>query len=93
MFLVPWLVLGGTVLFVLEPWLSRRSGGTHQDRGLATALWPDLATVRFFLRRGLTIPAIFLLSIAISFFSVSVAIFSWLVMLAVDAFVIHRRFR
>ena len=53
----------------------------------------DPATVRFFLRRGLTIPAIFLLSIAISFISVSVAIFSWLVMLTVDAFVIHRRFR
>ena len=53
----------------------------------------DPATVRFFLRRGLTIPAIFLLSIVISFLSVSVAIFSWLIMLAVDAFVIHRRFR
>jgi uncharacterized membrane protein len=53
----------------------------------------DPATVRFFLRRGLTIPAIFLLSIAISFFSVTVAICSWLVMLAVDAVVIHRRFR
>ena len=25
-FLVPWLVLGGTVLFALEPWLSRFSG-------------------------------------------------------------------
>jgi uncharacterized membrane protein len=53
----------------------------------------DPATVRFFLRRGLTIPAIFLLSIAVSFFSVSVAICTWLVMLAVDAVVIHRRFR
>ena len=47
MFLVPWLVLGGTVLFVLEPWLSRRSGGVHQDRGLATALWPLAAVVVF----------------------------------------------
>jgi hypothetical protein len=36
------------------------------------------------------IPAIFLFPIAISFLSVSVAICSWLVMLAV---VIHRRFR
>ena len=53
----------------------------------------DPATVRFFLRRGLMIPAIFLFSIAISFLSVSVAICSWLVMLAVDAVVIHRRFR
>ena len=53
----------------------------------------DPATVRFFLKRGLTIPAIFLLSIAISFFSVSVAICSWLVMLVVDTVVIRRRFR
>jgi uncharacterized membrane protein len=53
----------------------------------------DPATVRFFLRRGLAIPAIFLLSIAISFFSVGVAIWTWLIMLAVDALVIHRRFR
>ena len=53
----------------------------------------DPATVRFFLIRGLTIPAIFLLSIVISFFSVSVAIWTWFVMLAVDTVVIHRRFR
>jgi uncharacterized membrane protein len=53
----------------------------------------DPATVRFFLIRGLTIPAIFLLSIVISFFSVSLAISTWLVMLAVDTLVIHRRFR
>jgi uncharacterized membrane protein YfcA len=46
-FLVPWLVFGGTVLFVLEPRLSRRSGGAHQDRGLATALWPLAAAVVF----------------------------------------------
>ena len=46
-FLVPWLVFGGTVLFVLEPWLSRRSGGAHTDRGLATALWPLAAVVVF----------------------------------------------
>jgi uncharacterized protein len=45
--LVPWLVLGGTILFVLEPWLSRRSGDTHEDRGLATALWPLAAVVVF----------------------------------------------
>ncbi len=47
--------------------------------------------VRFFLIRGLTIPAIFLLSIGISFFSVSAAILSWLVMLAVDAIIVRRR--
>jgi uncharacterized membrane protein len=53
----------------------------------------DPATVRFFLIRGLTIPVIFLLSIVISFFSVSVAIWTWFVMLAVDTVVTHRRFR
>jgi TMEM175 potassium channel family protein len=51
----------------------------------------DPRTVRFFLIRGLTIPAIFLLSIGISFFSVSAAIWSWLVMLAVDAVIVRRR--
>ena len=53
----------------------------------------DPATVRYFLIRGLAIPAIFLLSIAISFFSVSVAILTWFVMLVVDAVVMRRKFR
>ncbi|HYZ03842.1 MAG TPA: sulfite exporter TauE/SafE family protein [Rubrobacter sp.] len=47
LFLVPWLVLGGTVLFVLEPRLSRRGGGAHQDRVLTTALWTLAAAVVF----------------------------------------------
>src|SRR5215210_224312 len=48
MFLVPWLVLGGTVLFVLEPRLSPRSdGAAHGNRGLATALWPLAAAIVF----------------------------------------------
>jgi uncharacterized protein len=47
LFLVPWLVLAGTVLFVLEPRLSRRGGGAHQDRVLTTALWPLAAAVVF----------------------------------------------
>jgi uncharacterized membrane protein YfcA len=47
LFLVPWLVFGGTVLFVLEPRLSRSGGSAHQDRGLATALWPLAAAVVF----------------------------------------------
>jgi uncharacterized membrane protein len=53
----------------------------------------DPATVRFFLIRGLTLPAIFLASILISFLSVSLAIWSWLFMLVADAVVVHRRFR
>jgi uncharacterized protein len=47
LFLVPWLVFGGTVLFVLEPRRSRHCGSAHQDRGLATALWPLAAAVVF----------------------------------------------
>jgi len=53
----------------------------------------DPATVRFFLIRGLALPAIFLISIVISFLSVSLAIWSWLFMLVADAVVVHRRFR
>lgn len=48
---------------------------------------PDPATVRFFLIRGLTIPAIFLLSIFISFISVGAAIWTWFAMIASDAVV------
>jgi uncharacterized protein len=40
-FLVPWLVLVGTVLFVLEPTLGHRPhDGTPPHRGFVTALWP-----------------------------------------------------
>ena len=52
----------------------------------------DPATVHFFLIRGLTITSIFLLSIVISFFSVSAIIWTWFVMMGIDAIVIHRRF-
>ena len=53
----------------------------------------DPATVRFFLIRGLTIPAIFLLSIGVSFFSVQAAIWSWVVLILVDAVILRRRLR
>jgi len=46
LFLVPWLVFGGTVLFVVEPRLSRR-GGAQANRGLAAALWPLAVAVVF----------------------------------------------
>ncbi|MFL6057734.1 MAG: sulfite exporter TauE/SafE family protein [Rubrobacteraceae bacterium] len=46
-FLVPWLVLGGTVLFVLEPRLSRRSGVAPGNRGLTKAMWPLATAVVF----------------------------------------------
>ncbi len=62
---------------------------TMDDRLLGEA--QDPRTVRFFLIRGLTIPAIFLLSIGISFFSVNAAIWSWFVMLAIDTIIVRRR--
>ena len=40
-FMVPWLVLVGTVLFVLEPTLARRrDDGAHRHSGSAPTLWP-----------------------------------------------------
>ena len=40
-FLVPWLVLGGTVLFVLEPTLASRHGGGFLRQGeSAPGFWP-----------------------------------------------------
>ena len=74
----------GRLLLTAIHWYS-----TRDDRLLGEA--QDPRTVRFFLIRGLTIPAIFLLSIGISFFSVSAAVWSWLVMLAVDAVTARRR--
>ena len=76
----------GRLLLTAIHWYS-----TRDDRLLDGP--QDPATVRFFLIRGLTIPAIFLLSIGISFLSVGVAIWTWLIMLVVDAAVIRRRFR
>ena len=62
---------------------------TRNDRLLAEP--QDPATVRFFLVRGVTIPAIFLLSIAVSFFSVGAAVGTWFIMIAIDAIVVRRR--
>ena len=51
----------------------------------------DPARVRFLLIRGLTIPAIYLLSIGISFFSVQAATWSWVILIVVDAVIFRRR--
>jgi len=51
----------------------------------------DPAVMRFYLIRGLTIAAIFLLSIVISFFSASLAIVMWCALLLADAIVLYRR--
>ena len=48
-------------------------------------------TVRFLLIRGLTIPAIFLLSIVISFFSVQAATWSWVILIGGDSVILRRR--
>lgn len=61
---------------------------TSGNRFVAAA---DPTTVRFFVVRGLTIPLIFLLSIAVSFLDVGAAVGSWLLLMAVDAVVLHRR--
>ena len=45
----------------------------------------DPATVRFLLIRGLTIPAIYLLSIVISFFSVQAATWLRVILIVVDS--------
>ena len=74
----------GRLLLTALHWYSTRDGRLLDEP-------QDPATVRFFLIRGLTIPAIFLLSIGVSFFSVSAAIWTWLIMLAVDAVILRRR--
>jgi uncharacterized membrane protein len=74
----------GRLLLTALYWYS-----TRNERLLAEP--QDPATVRFFLARGITIPAIFLLSIGISFFSVGAAIWTWFIMIAIDAIVVRRR--
>jgi uncharacterized membrane protein YfcA len=46
-FLVPWLILGGTALFALEPRLSRRSSGSTSSRSLPKRLTPLALVVTF----------------------------------------------
>jgi TMEM175 potassium channel family protein len=74
----------GRLLLTAIHWYSTRDGRLLEEA-------QDPRIVRFFLIRGLTIPAIFLLSIGISFFSVSAAIWTWFIMLAVDAIILRRR--
>jgi uncharacterized membrane protein len=77
------LAMGRLLLTVIH-WYSTRNARLLDEA-------QDLGELRFFLVRGLTIPLIFLLSIVISFFSVSAAIWSWVVMIAVDAVILRRR--
>jgi uncharacterized membrane protein len=74
----------GRLLLTAIHWYSTRNDSLLSEG-------QDPRTVRFFLIRGLTIPVIFLLSIGVSFFSVSAAIWSWVVMLVVDTVILRRR--
>jgi uncharacterized membrane protein len=74
----------GRLLLTAIHWYSTRDdrlGGEPQNPG----------EVRFYLIRGLAMPVIFLLSIGVSFFSVGAAIWSWVVMIVVDAVVLRKR--
>ena len=79
------LATGRLVLTAIYWYATARSQLAYGDE--------DPQTVRFFLIRGLTIPVIFLLSIGVSFFSVSAAIWSWVVLIVVDAVILRRRHR
>jgi TMEM175 potassium channel family protein len=73
----------GRLLLTAIHWYSTRNDSLLSEG-------PDPRTVRFFLIRGLTIPAIFLISIGISFISVNAAIWTWLIMLVADAIILRR---
>jgi uncharacterized membrane protein len=77
------LAIGRLLLTALH-WYSTRNNRLLDEN-------QDPATVRFFLIRGLTIPAIFLLSIVISFLSVNAAIWMWFIMIAIDAIILRTR--
>jgi uncharacterized membrane protein len=74
----------GRLLLTAINWYS-----TRNDRLLDEA--QDSATMRFLLIRGLTIPAIYLLTIVISFLSVQAAIWSWVILIVVDSVILRRR--
>jgi uncharacterized membrane protein len=74
----------GRLLLTAIHWYS-----TRDDRLVGEPQNPG--EVRLYLIRGLAMPVIFLLSIGVSFFSVGAAIWSWVVMIVVDAVVLRRR--
>jgi uncharacterized membrane protein len=74
----------GRLLLTAIHWYSTKNGRLVDEP-------QDPATVRFFLIRGLTIPAIFLVSIGLSYLSVQAAIWSWVALIVVDAAILHRR--
>jgi uncharacterized membrane protein len=79
------LAAGRLMLTAIYWYATVQSGLMYRDE--------DPQTVRFFLLRGLTIPVIFLISIGVSFFSVSATIWSWVVLIVIDAAILRRRHR
>ena len=75
-----------TRLLLTAVWWYASSGRRLVDRDL------DASMIKAYRLRGLAIPLIFLLSIFISFFSVSVAVYSWVLLIVVD-FVLFRVLR
>jgi uncharacterized membrane protein len=63
------------------------------NRGHLTASGLDEADARHGRVQGLAVPAVFLLSIAVSFFSVRAAMYSWLILLAVGPLLRRARSR
>jgi uncharacterized membrane protein len=75
-----------TRLLLTAVWWYASSGRRLVDRDL------DANMIKAYRLRGLAIPLIFLLSIFISFFSVSAALYSWVLLMVVD-FVLFRLLR
>lgn len=75
-----------TRLLLTAVWWYASSGRRLVDRDL------DANMIKAYRLRGLAIPLIFLLSICISFFSVSAAVYSWVLLMVVD-FVLFRLLR
>ena len=75
-----------TRLLLTAVWWYASSGRRLVDRDF------DASMIKAYRLRGLAIPLIFLLSIFISFFSVSAAVYSWVLLMVVD-FVLFRLLR
>jgi uncharacterized membrane protein len=78
-----------TRLLLTAVWWYASSGRRLVDRDL------DASMIKAYRIRGLAIPLIFLLSIVISFFSVSAAVYSWVLLIIIDfvLFRVLRRYR
>ncbi len=78
-----------TRLLLTAVWWYASSGHRLVDADM------DPGTIRAFRVRGLALPLVFLVSIVVSFFSVSAAIYSWVLLIVIDfmLFRILRRYR